>query len=168
MDEQARGVNGVWRHCCGHPRTDRERQAPQGRLLGACAKLRCRPSRLRRGTNDRGPNGRGAREARRSQSGSRLRLLEGPQELSGDCHRWRAGWAAFGRAPQAHTRHAAAPFDDRTCHFGAEEDGLPGLAGRAKRHRPLHYLQPLATTVHRGSMETESQPRAVDALHGRP
>ena len=36
---------------------------------------------------------------------------------------------------------SAAPFDDRACHFGAEEDRLPGLAGRAKRHRPLHYLR---------------------------
>ena len=103
-----------------------------------------------------------------SQSGSRLRLLEDPQKLSGDCHRWRAGWAAFGRASQVHTRHAAAPFDDRACHFRAEEDRLPGLAGRAKRHRPLHHLQPLATTVHRGTLETQSRPRAMDALHGRP
>src|SRR5215813_11335696 len=95
-------------------------------------------------------------------------MLEGPQLLSGDFHRWRADWAAFGRAPQAHTRQAAAPFDDRACYFGAEEDLLSGLAGRAKRHRPLHHLQPLATTVHRGSMETGSQPSAVDALHGRP
>src|SRR5262249_7473462 len=83
-------------------------------------------------------------------------------------HRWRAGWAAFSHTPQAYTRHAAAPSDDCARHFGAEKDRLPGLAWRAERHRPLHHLQPLATAVHRGSLEIESRPRAMDALHGRP
>ena len=47
-----------------------------------------------------------------------------------------------------------------------KRNGLPGLAWRAKRHRPLHYIQPLATALHRGTLEIESQPGAVDTLHG--
>ena len=61
---------------------------------------------------------------------------------------------------------AATPFDDRPCHFGAEEDRFPGLAGRAKRHRPFHHLQSLATAIYNGAMEVGQRPRAVDALYG--